>query len=137
MCVRFAQGSAGFVPQGSNYARDLARAPLFKYVNEDKLRSIETYLRKNQFITTPLLPSHPRLKKHLHSKHAVFFKCRFRQPAGQLRIVHRRVREGDVRGASREQALYRFHDGDRCHEGAVAGREIHSPTFITLLCLTV
>uniref|UniRef100_A0AAQ4R9B7 Uridylate-specific endoribonuclease n=1 Tax=Gasterosteus aculeatus aculeatus TaxID=481459 RepID=A0AAQ4R9B7_GASAC len=38
------QGSAGFVPQGSNYARDLARAPLFKYVNEDKLRSIETYL---------------------------------------------------------------------------------------------
>ncbi|XP_061834942.1 uridylate-specific endoribonuclease C [Nerophis lumbriciformis] len=37
------QGRAGYVAQGSNYARDRARAPLFTYVNEDKLRSIETY----------------------------------------------------------------------------------------------
>ncbi|KAK9538796.1 hypothetical protein VZT92_003945 [Zoarces viviparus] len=38
------QGRAGYVAQGSNYARDRARAPLFTYVNEDKLKSIETYL---------------------------------------------------------------------------------------------
>ncbi|KAM9792034.1 poly(U)-specific endoribonuclease-A-like isoform 1-T1 [Syngnathus typhle] len=37
------QGRAGYVAQGSNYARDRARAPLFKYVDEDKLKSIETY----------------------------------------------------------------------------------------------
>ncbi|XP_061775515.1 uridylate-specific endoribonuclease C-like [Nerophis ophidion] len=37
------QGRAGYVAQGSNYARDRARAPLFTYVNEDKLRSIKTY----------------------------------------------------------------------------------------------
>ncbi|KAM4605020.1 uridylate-specific endoribonuclease C-like [Polymixia lowei] len=37
------QGRAGYVAQGSNYARDKARAPLFSYVNEDKLKSIETY----------------------------------------------------------------------------------------------
>lgn len=30
--------------QGSNYARDKARAPLFTYVNEEKLKGIETYL---------------------------------------------------------------------------------------------
>ncbi|KAM9844520.1 uridylate-specific endoribonuclease C [Aulostomus maculatus] len=41
------QGRAGYVAQGSNYARDRAGAPLFTYVNEDKLRSIETY---NHFI---------------------------------------------------------------------------------------
>ncbi|XP_037313718.2 poly(U)-specific endoribonuclease-C-like [Pungitius pungitius] len=38
------QGRAGFVAQGSNYAKDMAKAPLFKYVNEDKLRGIKTYL---------------------------------------------------------------------------------------------
>ncbi|XP_034412203.1 poly(U)-specific endoribonuclease-C-like isoform X1 [Cyclopterus lumpus] len=38
------QGKAGYVAQGSNYARDRARAPLFTYVNEDKLKGIETYL---------------------------------------------------------------------------------------------
>ncbi|XP_034412205.1 poly(U)-specific endoribonuclease-C-like isoform X3 [Cyclopterus lumpus] len=32
------QGKAGYVAQGSNYARDRARAPLFTYVNEDKLK---------------------------------------------------------------------------------------------------
>ncbi|KAI1905433.1 hypothetical protein AGOR_G00016130 [Albula goreensis] len=37
------QGKAGFVEYGSNNARDRARAPLFSYVNEDKLRSLETY----------------------------------------------------------------------------------------------
>ncbi|XP_029308556.1 poly(U)-specific endoribonuclease-C-like [Cottoperca gobio] len=37
------QGRAGYVAQGSNYARDRARAPLFTYVNEDKLKGIETY----------------------------------------------------------------------------------------------
>uniref|UniRef100_A0A665XB00 Uridylate-specific endoribonuclease n=1 Tax=Echeneis naucrates TaxID=173247 RepID=A0A665XB00_ECHNA len=37
------QGRAGYVAQGSNYARDKARAPLFTYVNEEKLKSIETY----------------------------------------------------------------------------------------------
>eukprot|EP00066_Takifugu_rubripes_P025201 XP_011614467.1 PREDICTED: poly(U)-specific endoribonuclease-C-like [Takifugu rubripes] len=37
------QGKAGYVAQGSNWARDRARAPLFTYVNEDKLKSIETY----------------------------------------------------------------------------------------------
>ena len=36
--------------QGSNYARDRARAPLFTYVNEDKLKSIDTYARKKDFI---------------------------------------------------------------------------------------
>ncbi|XP_051976422.1 uridylate-specific endoribonuclease C-like [Xyrauchen texanus] len=37
------QGKAGFVAPGSNHARDGARAPLFSYVNEDKLKSIDTY----------------------------------------------------------------------------------------------
>lgn len=37
------QGKAGFVAEGSNHARDSARAPLFSYVNEDKLKSIDTY----------------------------------------------------------------------------------------------
>ncbi|KAM3865931.1 uridylate-specific endoribonuclease C-like [Diretmus argenteus] len=37
------QGKAGYVARGSNYARDRARAPLFSYVNEDKLKSIKTY----------------------------------------------------------------------------------------------
>lgn len=46
MCMCFNQGRAGYVAQGSNYARDRARAPLFTHVNEDKLKSIETYARK-------------------------------------------------------------------------------------------
>ncbi|XP_039871656.1 poly(U)-specific endoribonuclease-C [Simochromis diagramma] len=37
------QGKAGYVAQGSNVARDQAKAPLFTYVNEDKLKSIKTY----------------------------------------------------------------------------------------------
>ncbi|KAI3374765.1 hypothetical protein L3Q82_021322 [Scortum barcoo] len=37
------QGRAGYVAQGSNYAKDSAKAPLFTYVNEDKLKSIKTY----------------------------------------------------------------------------------------------
>lgn len=45
VCV-LTQGRAGYVAQGSNYARDRARAPLFTYVNEDKLKSIETYACK-------------------------------------------------------------------------------------------
>lgn len=42
----FSQGKADYVAQGSNSARDKASAPLFKYVNEDKLRSIATYASK-------------------------------------------------------------------------------------------
>lgn len=41
-CIK---GKAGYVAQGSNFARDRASAPLFTYVNEDKLKSIETYAR--------------------------------------------------------------------------------------------
>lgn len=41
-CIK---GKAGYVAQGSNCARDRARNPLFTYVNEDKLKSIETYAR--------------------------------------------------------------------------------------------
>ncbi|XP_030633133.1 poly(U)-specific endoribonuclease-C [Chanos chanos] len=37
------QGKAGYVAQGSNYARDRARSPLFSYVNEEKLKTIPTY----------------------------------------------------------------------------------------------
>lgn len=37
------QGKAGYVAQGSNYARDRAHAPLFAYVDEEKLKSIETF----------------------------------------------------------------------------------------------
>lgn len=37
------QGKAGFVSEGNNNARDCARAPLFSYVNESKLKSIDTY----------------------------------------------------------------------------------------------
>ncbi|XP_026169317.1 poly(U)-specific endoribonuclease-C-like isoform X2 [Mastacembelus armatus] len=37
------QGKAGYVAQGSHCATDKASAPLFKYVNEDKLKSIRTY----------------------------------------------------------------------------------------------
>ncbi|KAG9335184.1 hypothetical protein JZ751_005533 [Albula glossodonta] len=40
---RTTSGKAGFVEYGSNNARDRARAPLFSYVNEDKLKSLETY----------------------------------------------------------------------------------------------
>ncbi|XP_061587014.1 uridylate-specific endoribonuclease C-like [Cololabis saira] len=37
------QGKAGYVAQGSNHARDRAHAPLFTYVNEEKVKKIETY----------------------------------------------------------------------------------------------
>ncbi|XP_028986594.1 poly(U)-specific endoribonuclease-C-like [Betta splendens] len=37
------QGKAGFVAPGSNSASDKASAPLFTYVNEDKLKSIRTF----------------------------------------------------------------------------------------------
>nr|XP_029512083.1 poly(U)-specific endoribonuclease-C-like [Oncorhynchus nerka] len=37
------KGKAGYVAQGSNTARDMARAPLFAYVNEGKLKNIKTY----------------------------------------------------------------------------------------------
>ncbi|XP_063074099.1 poly(U)-specific endoribonuclease-C-like isoform X2 [Engraulis encrasicolus] len=37
------QGRAGYVAHGSNQARDRARAPLFEYVDDNKLRGIETY----------------------------------------------------------------------------------------------
>lgn len=37
------QGKADYVAQGSNRANDKASAPLFSYVNEDKLKSIATY----------------------------------------------------------------------------------------------
>ncbi|CAJ0953227.1 unnamed protein product [Ranitomeya imitator] len=36
-------GKAGFVPAGSHQARDSARLPLFKFVNEEKLKSIKTF----------------------------------------------------------------------------------------------
>lgn len=37
------QGRADYVAQGSNQARDKAKQPLFSYVNEDKLKHLETY----------------------------------------------------------------------------------------------
>ncbi|KAJ3581986.1 hypothetical protein NHX12_016014 [Muraenolepis orangiensis] len=37
------QGKAGYVAQGSNHARDRARASLFSYVDEEKLHGIDTY----------------------------------------------------------------------------------------------
>lgn len=37
------QGKAGYVAQGTNTARDYASAPLFSYVDENKLKSIKTY----------------------------------------------------------------------------------------------
>ncbi|KAJ8355629.1 hypothetical protein SKAU_G00184230 [Synaphobranchus kaupii] len=37
------QGKAGYVSHGSNNARDRAHASLFSYVNEQKLKSMETY----------------------------------------------------------------------------------------------
>uniref|UniRef100_A0A3Q2QC33 Uridylate-specific endoribonuclease n=1 Tax=Fundulus heteroclitus TaxID=8078 RepID=A0A3Q2QC33_FUNHE len=37
------QGKAGYVAPGSNKARDRAHAPLFAYVNEEKLHNIETF----------------------------------------------------------------------------------------------
>ncbi|KAG5273454.1 hypothetical protein AALO_G00151470 [Alosa alosa] len=39
------QGKAGYVTQGSTYARDYAAKPLFSSVDEDKLNSITTYAR--------------------------------------------------------------------------------------------
>lgn len=42
----FSQGKAEYVAQGSNNARDKANAPLFTYVNENKLKSIATYASK-------------------------------------------------------------------------------------------
>lgn len=50
------KGRAGYVAQGSNWARDRARAPLFTYVNEDKLKSIETYARKSLFFGLLIKP---------------------------------------------------------------------------------
>lgn len=41
--------------QGSNYARDRAHAPLFAYVDEEKLKSIETFARKFEFAEVLLL----------------------------------------------------------------------------------
>ncbi|XP_075711876.1 poly(U)-specific endoribonuclease-A-like isoform X2 [Rhinoderma darwinii] len=37
------QGKAGYVPAGSNQARDSARCPLFQFVDEEKLKSIKTF----------------------------------------------------------------------------------------------
>ncbi|XP_041847575.1 poly(U)-specific endoribonuclease-C-like [Melanotaenia boesemani] len=37
------QGKAGYVTQGTNNAKDCAHAPLFSYVNEEKLKTIKTY----------------------------------------------------------------------------------------------
>ncbi|MEQ2169692.1 hypothetical protein GOODEAATRI_027875, partial [Goodea atripinnis] len=37
------QGKAGYVAPGSNSAKDRANAPLFAYVNEEKLKNIKTY----------------------------------------------------------------------------------------------
>ncbi|PWS21745.1 hypothetical protein DKP78_21985, partial [Enterococcus faecium] len=37
------QGKAGYVTQGSTYARDYAVRPLFSKVDEDKLNSITTF----------------------------------------------------------------------------------------------
>ncbi|KAJ8398885.1 hypothetical protein AAFF_G00417930 [Aldrovandia affinis] len=37
------QGKAGYVPHGSNNARDHAQSPLFSYVDESKLKSMKTY----------------------------------------------------------------------------------------------
>ncbi|XP_059508503.1 uridylate-specific endoribonuclease C isoform X2 [Stegostoma tigrinum] len=37
------QGKAGYVPAGSNNAKDNARRPLFSYVNEERLHSIKTF----------------------------------------------------------------------------------------------
>nr|XP_033808282.1 poly(U)-specific endoribonuclease-like [Geotrypetes seraphini] len=39
------QGKAGYVPAGSNLAKDSASEPLFTYVNEDRLKSIKTFAR--------------------------------------------------------------------------------------------
>lgn len=45
-CSVFSQGKAEYVPQGCKSARDKASAPLFTYVNEEKLQSIATYASK-------------------------------------------------------------------------------------------
>ncbi|KAK5620942.1 hypothetical protein CRENBAI_016458 [Crenichthys baileyi] len=37
------QGKAGYVAPGTNSAKDQASAPLFAYVNEEKLKNIKTY----------------------------------------------------------------------------------------------
>ncbi|XP_053321155.1 poly(U)-specific endoribonuclease-A-like [Spea bombifrons] len=37
------QGKAGYVPAGTNRARDSASCPLFEFVDEEKLRSIKTF----------------------------------------------------------------------------------------------
>lgn len=51
----FTQGKAGFVSEGSNNARDSARAPLFSYVNENKLKSIDTYACKKPWAISILM----------------------------------------------------------------------------------
>lgn len=125
VCVRvlvFTQGRAGYVAQGSNYARDRATAPLFTYVNENKLKSIETYARKGEFVLfVPFSVVCEPCTSFNEAK--VFFLHRFHQLAGQLRGIHGCIGEGNIRGAEGEQALHRCHHGDRCHEGAVAVRE--------------
>lgn len=66
-CVCFCiKGKAGYVAQGSNCARDRARNPLFTYVNEDKLKSIETYARTFLF-TVFVFHSHEPM--HVFDKH--------------------------------------------------------------------
>lgn len=62
MCVlSFIQGRADYVAQGSNQARDKAKQPLFSYVNEDKLKHLETYARESL------------LQLHTHPYHSFVF----------------------------------------------------------------
>lgn len=75
ICLYFIQGRAGFVAQGSNNARDMARAPLFKYVNEAKLKSIKTFASKQEFMYSPSLTC--SFAKNTFNKHMSFLNADF------------------------------------------------------------
>lgn len=64
-------------------------------------------------------PSFSSLNFYTENIHICFFTCRLHQLAGQLRDVHRRVRDGHFRGASGEQTVSRRNNGDGCHDGTV------------------
>lgn len=73
----------------------------------------------------PFFPHHPSLllDPPTFFNKLTSFLCRFHQLAGQLWGVHGHIRDGHVRGASREQGLHWCPDADQRHEGAVAVRE--------------
>lgn len=61
------QGQADYVEKGSNSGKDKASAPLFTYVNEDKLKSIPTYNCKYETVQIQSLSDFTNLYQSLET----------------------------------------------------------------------